>query len=433
MAEFELARFSADVTIPLGHRCMGILPTKAKEIVDPLEAHGFVLLGAGKPLVFVAVDWCEIRNLAYERWREVLAEAAGTTPQRVLVTSLHQHDAPVTDLGAENWLARVGMSGELNDYAFHEATVQRVAAALKDSLQDRAAVTHIGVGKAKVEKVASNRRVVTEDGRVNFSRGSRSGGSPFHRDADVGEIDPWLRTLSFWNGDQAVLALHTYATHPMSYYGRGGVSADFVGAARRLRFRDDQRVAQIYASGCSGDVTAGKFNDGSPANRQLLAHRLHAAMQAAWEATQRHPLEKADFRCSQVDFEFREGPAFEIPALVAKLEDEKLDERYRILAAMALASRQRVQAGHAIDVPCIDFGPAQVVIQPGEAFVSFQLQAQAMRPDSEVLSVGYGECWPGYIPTEAAFADGFTDTWLWVPPGSEPRLIAALKKSLNAG
>jgi len=42
---FRLATFSADVTIPIGHRCMGILPRKAERIDDPLEAHGFVLFG----------------------------------------------------------------------------------------------------------------------------------------------------------------------------------------------------------------------------------------------------------------------------------------------------------------------------------------------------------------------------------------------------
>ena len=97
---FRLATFSADVTIPLGHRCMGILPTKSQKVADPLYAHGFVLLGGGDPIVLCAVDWCEIRNGAYDQWRDALALAAGTTRRRVLVCSLHQHDAPVVDRGA---------------------------------------------------------------------------------------------------------------------------------------------------------------------------------------------------------------------------------------------------------------------------------------------------------------------------------------------
>src|SRR5207249_7366475 len=103
-AKYHLGTFTAEVTPPLGHPLMGggILP--AKEIVDPLYAIGLVLLGAGKPIVLVSVDWCEIRNDAFERWRSVLAEAAGTDSQRVLVNCIHQHDAPIADLDAERTL-----------------------------------------------------------------------------------------------------------------------------------------------------------------------------------------------------------------------------------------------------------------------------------------------------------------------------------------
>ena len=430
MTEFQIAPFTADVTIPLGHRCMGVLPRKSEKIVDPLYAHGFVLLGGDKPIVVVAVDWCEIRNGAYDRWREVLAEAAGTSRERVLLSSLHQHDAPISDIGAENLLATVGMSGELFDFAFHEKTIQRVADAVRDSLKSPQAVTHIGTGQAKVLKVASNRRVVDASGRGSHSRGSSSGGNPTLAAAPEGLIDPYLKTLSFWNQDRPLLAMHAYATHPMSYYGRGEVSADFVGMARDLRFRDDQTVKQIYVSGCSGDVTAGKYNDGSPANRPLLAHRLHVAMREAWKNTRRHPLQEVAFRTTQLDLEFRKSETHTSEALRKELEDENASERNRILAAMGLSSRRRVARGQTIDFPCIDFGPAQVVLFPAEAFVGYQLMAQQLRPDSFVMSIGYGECWPGYIPTESDFEEGFNNVWLWVAPGSEARMRTALKTVL---
>src|SRR5213594_1444499 len=63
---FRLATFSADVTVPIGHGMMGGA-WLSKRIADPLEAHGLVLSGADKPIVIVAVDWCEIRNEAYAR------------------------------------------------------------------------------------------------------------------------------------------------------------------------------------------------------------------------------------------------------------------------------------------------------------------------------------------------------------------------------
>jgi hypothetical protein len=99
---------------------------------------------------------------------------------------------------------------------------------------------------------------------------------------------------------------------------------------------------------------------------------------------------------------------------------------------MGLSSRLRVAAAQPIDFPCVDFGPAQIVLFPAESFVGLQLMAQEMRPDSFIMSLGYGECWPGYIPTESAFQDGFRDNWLWVAPGSEQRLRQALESVLPA-
>jgi hypothetical protein len=435
-ADFRLATFSADVTIPLGHRCMGILPRKSERVVDPLYAHGFVLLGdTGHlgdtgPIVFLAVDWCEIRNGAYDEWRDALAEAAGTTRERVLVASLHQHDAPVTDRGAARLLAEVGLENELYDEQFHAETIARVATALGDSLTHTRRVTHIGTGQARVEGIASNRRVVDPDGRVHFGRGSNGGGDEFYRNASDGQIDPFLKTLSFWDGDKPLLALQAYATHPMSYYGRGEVTSDFVGLARERRQRDDLSVRQIYFTGCGGDVTAGKYNAGSRDDRLVLTERLYQAMVAAWDNTTRVPLETIDFRSTQVDLEFHPNPALTTEALAAALADESLTTEKRILAAMGLSSRQRVATGQKIDVPCVDLGGAQIVLLPGESFVGFQLTAQQLRPDSFVMAIGYGECWTGYIPTDAAFDDGFENSWLWVGPGSEERLDAALQRVL---
>jgi hypothetical protein len=428
---YRLAWFRTDVTVPIGHRLMAVLPARAARVSDPLEARGFVLLGAAEPIVWVAVDWCEIRNEAHDRWREVLAAAAGTQPDRVVVSCLHQHDAPVADLGAQRLLDDVGLTNHLCDPDFQEAAVQRVAKALHSSLHESRAVTHLGVGRGLVRDVASNRRVMLSEGQIGYSRGSSSGSDPAMRDAPEGLIDPWLRTLSFWDGDQALVALHAYATHPMSYYGRGEVSADFVGLARRMRQQDDPEVFQIYVTGCAGDVTAGKYNDGSPENRPVLAKRLHAAMKCAWQDTRRWPLETIRFRSVPMSLPFRSGEQYTATTLRQTLTNPRLDERARILAAMGLASRQRIESGHTLAVPCLDFGRALLLSLPGETFVGYQLMAQRLRPDVPVLCAGYGDCWTGYIPTRAALEERFADPWLWTGGGAEAAVRSALVKVLR--
>jgi len=430
-AEFRLATWQVDVTCPIGHPLLGRRQGIAKTVVDPLSAHGWVLLGAGRPIVFVAVDWCEIRNAAYDHWRDLLAAAANTKRERVLLCAVHQHDAPLADLGAEQLLAEVGLGGESLDVAFFKRTGQRLAAALRASLPQARPITHLGLGQARVHSIASNRRVVLDNGQVTFRRGSNGAYDAINRDADDGLIDPWLKTISFWNGDQPVAALNAYAVHPMSYYGRGGVSADFVGMARKRHALDTAPALQMYVSGCSGDVTAGKYNDGSPANRPQLAERLYQAMRAAWKSTRRSPLKQVQFRTTKLDLAYRKDAAFSEQAMRSVLQNPNAGRKQRVLAALGLSTRDYLKSGHRMEMPCIDFGTAQIVLFPGESFVGYQILAQKTRPDSFVMSVGYGQCWTGYLPTKAAFADGFDGFWLWVAPGAELRIQQALSRVLS--
>jgi len=417
----------------MGHPLMGGGITPAQKVDDPLSARGIVLLGAGQPTVVVSVEWCEIRNDAYERWRELLADAAQTVKERVLVSCVHVHDAPIADLEAERILREHKATGSICDPVFHERAVQRVAAALREGLHSPRRITHFGIGQAEVDKVASNRRFLAADGKVSFGRTSSSRDPRAHEQPE-GTIDPWLKTLSFWDGDRPVAALNFYATHPMSYYGKGGVSDDFVGLARRRRQADDSNVFQIYISGCSGNVTAGKYNDGSPENRPMLADRIYQAMTEAWKKTKRYPLERMDFRFASLQLVPRNDAAFTVEGLNKRLATDPKPFG-QCLAALGLSWRKRADAGYTIDVPVLDLGGAQLVLLPAESYVEFQLIAQRLRPDSFVCVAGYGECAPGYIPIERAWTENDTNLgdWCWVAAGAEQAMTAALEAALSQG
>ncbi len=429
--EFRAAVFEAEITVPIGHACMGGGIADAREIVDPLFAKGFVLLGAAKPIVVVALDWCQCNNDSYDRWRDVLAEAAGTSRERVMLATVHQHDAPICDLTAQRLLDQQGLTGYNCDPVFHEQAVQRTAVALRSSLASACRVTHFGVGAAKVERLASNRRVVGPQGRIRWSRGSASGdvyGAP------EDQIDPWLKTLSLWDADRPVLAWSCYAVHPMSHYGRGQVSADFPGIARARRQQDDPAVFQIYFTGCAGDTTAGKYNTGRPENRPVLADRLYRAMLAAWKTTRRRPLRQVEFRVARLPLPARDGGHFAPQAMRRILADPKAGRWERICAALGLSWRQRVEAGQPVDVPALDFGggAAQFMIMPAESFVGYQLIAQRLRPDSFAVVAGFGDGAAGYIPTDQCWRDGYTDEYCWVPPMVEQLMTKAMAEALEA-
>ena len=265
---------------------------------------------------------------------------------------------------------------------------------------------------------------------MRFDRTS-STSNPAAIAADEGLVDPYLKTLSFWDGETPLAAISFYAVHPMSYYGQGEISADFPGLARRKRQLETPEVKQIYATGCSGNIVAGKYNTGAHEHRAVLAERLHAAMNAAWTNTKRHPAQQFDFRVASLRLEPRKESGFTIPELEQKLVVES-DPFKQCLAAMGLSWRRRVDAGRPILIPAIDFGGAQLLLLPGEAYVEYQLAAQQMRPDSFVCVAGYGDGATGYIPTDKHFAEGDSNLadWCWVAPGSEPRMLKAIREVL---
>jgi hypothetical protein len=276
------------------------------------------------------------------------------------------------------------------------------------------------------------KRHVRKDGTVSYNRMSRNL-NVLAAQADDGDIDPMLKTLSFWNGNTPLAAVSNYAVHPMSYYGGGEVSADFPGIARRRRQEDLPNVAQVYFSGCSGNVTAGKYNPGMRENRVVLAGRLYQAMAEAWRDTKRVPLAQMNFRSVPLTLEPRNDPEGFTVEGSQKLLVPETKPFAQCLAAMNLSWRKRAAAGQPIDVPAVDFGPAQFLLLPAEAYVEFQLHAQAVRPDSFVMVAGYGESAPGYIPIERAWAekDGNLGDWCWVAPGSEARMKAAIEAVLR--
>lgn len=422
----RLATFRADITPPVGSP---IYTGSARSIADPLEARGVVISGGIKPIVIAALDWCEVRNNSYDLWRSELGAAAGTTRERVLLSCVHQHDAPYTDMEAQRLLDEANSPYQLCDTAFEQACITKVAQAIRHSGSQ--SITHVGAGSATVDKVASNRRVTLSDGKVSFGRTSATR-DPAIRDQPEGLIDPTLRTVSFWDGAKPVAALHAYSTHPMSYYGSGEVSADFPGIARRRIQAERPEAFHIYCSGASGDTMAGRYNDGNPANREALAARLYAAMSASWRATERAPLGQIRFRTAKARFRPRSDAGYSVAELRRTLASGTTSRRDKLDAALGLSWLRRVARRHPIDVPAIDFGSAAIVVVPAEAFVQYQLWAQQALPKKNVMTLGYGECAPGYIPTNAAVAEGYDDHYSWVDFATcEGTLRQAIRQALR--
>jgi hypothetical protein len=383
----------------------------------------------GRPVVLCAVDWCGIRNLAHRIWRRRLAEATHTVPENVALHCLHAHDAPFADVRAEHLSEAVPGAPHSLDLKFFEHAVAQTAAAARTALAATVPFTHLGIGQARVEQVASNRRLIGPDGKLEFWRGSSTAGRAA-RDEPEGLIDPWLKTFSFWDGQRPLAALSYYATHPMSYYGQGHVSCDFCGLARQKRHQDDPSIFQIYFTGCAGNIAAGKYNDGTPENRPNLRDRVYRAMVAAWKATVRQPVRGWEWRVAPVRLPARAEKSFGSEESRKTLENPNESAARRGNAAFQLSWLERID--RPIELTCLNFGNAVIVHLPGEPFVEYQLYAQHQRQEDFVCVAGYGDGGPGYIPTARAYFEGGYEIGVALAgPASERLLQDALVKLLR--
>jgi hypothetical protein len=267
------------------------------------------------------------------------------------------------------------------------------------------------------------------DGKVKYVRYSASK-IPEAIAAPEGTIDPDVRLVSLWDGDRPLVSLTYYATHPQSHYGKGAVSADFPGAARAEREKALPDVFHAHFNGAGGNVTAGKYNNGDPANRPVLAARLAAGMKAAWENTTKSPLAARDVAWTVRSVVLPPSAILDEKKLLAILDDASQKVDLRLRTARDLVFLRRCQAKRAIPLACLKLGDARVLHLPGELFIEYQLAAQSARPNDFVATAAYGDYGPGYIGTKIAYTQGGYETSYVsrVAPEVEDVLMPAIRE-----
>lgn len=424
-ATVRVGAFDVDASPPIGSP-LAYDPTKG--IQTPLSCRGIVIAADGQaPIALCAVDWIGISNGGQTVFKEAIATAIETTTDRVVIHTLHQHDAPRCDFDAERLIAKGGASGGGFDPEFARGVAHAAAAAAKKALADAQPVSHVGVGEGLVEKVASNRRILGPDGKVKVTRFTATR-NPEVRALPVGTIDPQLKMISFWNEEQAIAVLSYYATHPQSYYRTGMASPDFPGLARNSR-QEETKVPHIHFNGAGGNIGAGKWNDGSVQNRQVLADKVALGMKRAWEATEKAPITATDVSWAVEPVALPVADHLDAAALETILNNRVATPADRFMAAKKLVWLRRCNEGNTIPIACLTLNDSRILHMPGELFVEYQLNAQKLRPDLFVAMAAYGEYAPGYIGTEIAYARGGYETSeraSRVAPGVEKVLMDAI-------
>lgn len=402
-----------------------------------LRAKGLVILGSGDPIVLCSIDWLAISNAGMDQFREAMARAANTSVDRVSLNAVHQHDAPRYDASAEDILLKAGINpAEINktslDGTFPRQVIPRLAKSIANAIPQAKPVTHLGIGKAEVKEVASNRHIYGEDGKVKVTRISATA-DPAIRAEPEGLIDPVLSLVSFWNNENPVAIMTFYACHPQSYYRTGISNPDFPGIARFFRQLHEPDALLIHFNGAGGNIAAGKYNDGSHKNRLTLAEKVADGMKRAWEDTKKTPLQAKD-----INWFVEKVHLPPTPSLYKVREELKTSVdlfKTNNSAAGKIAWLERTEQKTPVDMACLKLNNnTKILFTFGELFVEYQLYAKALRPNEFVAMAAYGDLGMGYIGVASSYEKGGYEVGhlvSGVDARAEPIIKEAIRKLLQ--
>ncbi len=264
-----------------------------------MEAIGFIILGAGKPIVVCSVDWTGLLKrgapgLAHSHSRGCRHDRGSSRDSSG--SSTH---APFACLEAAKIVAAQKTLPSMLDVDFFQRCLDAARITVSQAMRGGERITHVASGQAKVLEVAANRRILGDNGKVRASRSS-SCTEPELRALPEGLIDPYLKTIAFYAGQRKVAACHYYACHPMSYYGDGRASSDFCGLARKTKAR--RRTGFVRTSTFNAVVAiSGQANTTMARGRNALFW-LVAFTTACWRGkdTAIAPIESVSWKTSEI-------------------------------------------------------------------------------------------------------------------------------------
>ena len=421
----RVATFCADVTPPLGSPTYNGKPLETVE--TPLLAKGIVLDNGRQRYVLCAVDWCGLCGSAHMLFRSKIAAGAETDVSNVTVHTVHQHTAPYIPTGSLEVRDKAGNPPEGVDPPVVRKMADRLGEAVRKSLDRLQPFDSIGTGQAKVDRVASARRILTPDGKI-LTRWSACT-DPELRAKPEGYIDPILKTVTLAQAGKPLVRLHYYATHPQSFYGDARVCYDVPGFARE-RLEEKEKVFQIYFTGCAGDVVMGKYNDRTPQAREELTDRLYAGMEASVASTKLLPVDQIAWKTLPVMLPLKDEDKYDVAKNRALIEDPKTPDKERMQAARQIVLAEWM--AQPLQLSLLRMGPVELVHLPGESMIEFQLYTQKQKPDRFLAVAAYGDLATGYICTEEAFSEGgYEPSASHLAPKSEAILKKAIRRLLE--
>ena len=440
---------------------------KARYVRDDLFAKALVLSAGGRAWALVAVDLSGVDAVATEQIRHGAAERTGLSPDTIMVCATHTHSGPafcpVATAYSPEDMARLtirsdgsapaGM-GQVTTVSSSASWVGETdlewkpwfVAQVVDAVEEAHGALRpasAGFGEARIDGVASSRRVLMSDGSWGDPRRDPVEGV---RVVSRTRIDPLVRVFAVRERGRGapLAAVINYGTHPWIFCG-SGISAEIAGAA-------SDRVANawacegggppvvLYTSGPEGDVTpiwnvdideVWRTRPGEDAEEGLARRERGFDRELA-----RLGGRVADGAMAAVRGIVRWDGA---PELYARRKEVALPLKagYRHVDDVILADWQRdaPESHHLTEVQALGVGEGVLLGLPGEPFVSLGTEIRARSGSGRLLIAALANEFGAisYIAEREAFEQGGYETaFTPVGPGSGEALVDGAVAVLGA-
>jgi neutral ceramidase len=411
---------TAVITPPLGASVPGGLADRANTGVhDDLLARAAVLEVA-PPLGLLALDCIALPRDTVLALREAAAQQAGIPTERLMVTATHTHHGGPT-IAAFQTPRDEDYLGEL---------IRRSAEALARA-RESAQPCCLAVGTVSVPGLQFNRRYWMRDGTLRTNPGL---GNP---DAlrPAGPVNPKMHLFAFRpTGGGPLTLVVNFALHAATIEGGAEISADYPGVlTRALQEALGPETVVLFLNGACGDINHWDVLHSPPP-----AYQHEGVAPLPVTTVNRAATERSGLTLAQVVLDL-------LPSLDC-LPDWTAAEAHTLLPAavrqpdpQAVARAQAAQASGQVgwpqtqdevydwealqlarlgetrvdlEIQALRLGSAALLGIPAEVFTQIGLDIEARSPHPTTAVVELANGWEGYLPTEAAFAEGGYETLL---------------------
>lgn len=375
---------------------------------DRLWARAMAFEAGGEPAVVVGLDLCVIYRATTERVCELVSEATGIAPERVMVTCTHTHSGPETG-GLIGW-------GQ-PDPPWIELLPARVAAAAIAAVEDLRPAT-LAHAQVPCEGIGYNREY---DQRPPLEEALRDDWRPERPEL----TDTTAHVLVARDEHGRLIGFaSSFGCHPVVCCARSRwIHGDFCGVATNLIEREHPGSTGLFLQGANGDVNTCVVHE--PEQESLLAldviaGRYARSVREGIEEAEPIEVDLVEVIRREAQFSRREYTLDDFHALLAEQEAvihapgaSDTDGQVRLATVKAIAYRRFIEAleqGRPVVKPTIiqgiRLGPLGLYAAPFETFQAVKNDILGGATAPIPLLVGVANDSLGYAPDRETAARG---------------------------